>query len=404
MRFIDLFAGVGGFRFGMERAGHTCVGFVEWDKYARKSYEAIHQVKNEWTRHDITHITNEEWKELRGKVDIICGGFPCQAFSVAGKRRGFEDTRGTMFFEIARAAKQIQPRFLFLENVKGLLSHDKGNTFRTILAALDELGYDAEWCVCNNKWFGIPQNRERTFIIASLRGYGRSEVFPVERKDRATTSNNIKRINDAEKTKEIAGFDNPNRFYDIAGISPTITTREEPKIMVAGNVNPSERGMGGKVYYSEGLSPTLTSGNGEGPKVLLSKNNLEKLNRNQNVKAVLSETGERSLFIREATKKGFSEAKPGDSVNLAFPTSQNRRGRVGKQISNTIVTGDSQGIVTDELRIRKLTPKECWRLQSFPDWAYERAAKVVSSYQLYKQAGNSVAQEVVYQIALHAFN
>ncbi|MGM0111328.1 DNA (cytosine-5)-methyltransferase 1 [Enterococcus sp. DIV0187] len=388
----------------MERAGHTCVGFVEWDKYARKSYEAIHQVKNEWTRHDITHITNEEWKELRGKVDIICGGFPCQAFSVAGKRRGFEDTRGTMFFEIARAAKQIQPRFLFLENVKGLLSHDKGNTFRTILAALDELGYDAEWCVCNNKWFGIPQNRERTFIIASLRGYGRSEVFPVERKDRATTSNNIKRINDAEKTKEIAGFDNPNRFYDIAGISPTITTREEPKIMVAGNVNPSERGMGGKVYYSEGLSPTLTSGNGEGPKVLLSKNNLEKLNRNQNVKAVLSETGERSLFIREATKKGFSEAKPGDSVNLAFPTSQNRRGRVGKQISNTIVTGDSQGIVTDELRIRKLTPKECWRLQSFPDWAYERAAKVVSSYQLYKQAGNSVAQEVVYQIALHAFN
>lgn len=388
----------------MERAGHTCVGFVEWDKYARKSYEAIHQVKNEWTRHDITHITNEEWKELRGKVDIICGGFPCQAFSVAGKRRGFEDTRGTMFFEIARAAKQIQPRFLFLENVKGLLSHDKGNTFRTILAALDELGYDAEWCVCNNKWFGIPQNRERTFIIASLRGYGRSEVFPVERKDRATISNNIKRINDAEKTKEIAGFDNPNRFYDIAGISPTITTREEPKIMVAGNVNPSERGMGGKVYYSEGLSPTLTSGNGEGPKVLLSKNNLEKLNRNQNVKAVLSETGERSLFIREATKKGFSEAKPGDSVNLAFPTSQNRRGRVGKQISNTIVTGDSQGIVTDELRIRKLTPKECWRLQSFPDWAYERAAKVVSSYQLYKQAGNSVAQEVVYQIALYAFN
>lgn len=388
----------------MERAGHTCVGFVEWDKYARKSYEAIHRVKNEWTRHDITQITNEEWKELRGKVDIICGGFPCQAFSVAGKRRGFEDTRGTMFFEIARAAKQIQPRFLFLENVKGLLSHDKGNTFRTILATLDELGYDAEWCVCNNKWFGIPQNRERTFIVASFRGYGRSEVFPVERKDRAATSNNIKRINDAEKTKEIAGFDNPNRFYDITGISPTITTREEPKIMVAGNVNPSERGMGGKVYYSEGLSPTLTSGNGEGPKILLSKNNLEKLNKNQNVKAVFSETGERSLFIREATKKGFSEAKPGDSVNLAFPTSQNRRGRVGKQITNTIVTGDSQGIVTDELRIRKLTPKECWRLQSFPDWAYESAAKVVSSYQLYKQAGNSVAQEVIYQIALHAFN
>lgn len=174
--------------------------------------------------------------------------------------------------------------------------------------------------------------------------------------------------------------------------------------MVAGNVNPSQRGMGGTVYYSDGLSPTLTAGPGEGPKILLSKMDLEKLSRNHNVKAVLLESGERSLSIREATKKGFSEAKAGDSVNLAFPTSKNRRGRVGKQISNTIVTGSSQGVVTDELRIRKLTPKECWRLQSFPEWAYERAARVVSKSQLYKQAGNSVAQEVVYQIASLAFS
>lgn len=389
----------------MERAGHQCVGYVEWNKYARKSYEAIHQVKDEWTRHDITKVTNEEWRELRGRVEIITGGFPCQAFSIAGKRRGFQDTRGTMFFEIARAAQQIQPQFLFLENVKGLLNHDKGNTFRTILSTLDELGHDVEWCVCNNKWFGIPQNRERTFIVARLRGCGRSEVFPVERKDRTTTANDLKRINDADKTKELVGFDASNRFYDVSGISPTITTHEEPKIMVIGNVNPSERGMGRKVYHSEGLSPTLTVGTGEGPKIMLTGSDNRKLNRSSKAKVVLSETGERQpLFIREATKKGFSEARPGDSVNLAFPTSTNRRGRVGKQISNTIVTGDSQGVVTEELRIRKLTPKECWRLQSFPDWAYERAAKVVSASQLYKQAGNSVAQEVVYQIALIAFN
>ncbi|MFS1026343.1 DNA cytosine methyltransferase [Enterococcus casseliflavus] len=404
IRFIDLFAGVGGFRFGMERTGHQCVGYVEWDQFARKSYEAIHQVTDELTRHDITKITNEEWRELYGKVDIITAGFPCQAFSIAGKRRGFQDTRGTMFFEIARVAQQIQPQFLFLENVKGLLNHDKGNTFRTILSTLDELGYDAEWCVCNNKWFGIPQNRERTFIVARLRGHGRSEVFPVQRKDRTTVANNLKRINDADKTKALAGFDTSNRFYDISGISPTITTHEEPKIMVIGNVNPSERGMGGTIYYSEGLSPTLTAGTGEGPKIILSSSDSEKLNRGPKAKVVLSKTGERQpLFIREATKKGFSEASPRDSVNLAFPTSANRRGRVGKQISNTIVTGDSQGVITEELRIRKLTPKECWRLQSFPDWAYERAAKVVSTSQLYKQAGNSVAQEVVYQIARLAF-
>lgn len=389
----------------MERAGHQCVGYVEWDQFARKSYEAIHQVTDEWTRQDITKVTDEEWRELYGKVDIITAGFPCQAFSIAGKRRGFQDTRGTMFFEIARAAQQIQPQFLFLENVKGLLNHDKGNTFRTILSALDELGYDAEWCVCNNKWFGIPQNRERTFIVARLRGHGRSEVFPVQRKDRTTAANDLKRINDKDKTKELAGFDTSNRFYDVSGISPTITTHEEPKIMVVGNVNPSERGMGGTIYHSEGLSPTLTAGTGEGPKIMLSSSDNEKLNRNLKAKVVLSETGERQpLFIREATKKGFREASPGDSVNLAFPTSTNRRGRVGKQISNTIVTGDSQGVVTEELRIRKLTPRECWRLQSFPDWAYERAAKVVSASQLYKQAGNSVAQEVVYQIALYAFN
>lgn len=301
-----------------------------------------------------------------------------------------------MFFEIARAAKQIQPRFLFLENVKGLLSHDKGNTFRTILSTLDELGYDAEWCVCNNKWFGIPQNLERTFIVASLRGLGRTEVFPVQRKDRTTDKNNIKRINDAEKTRKIAGFDNPNRFYDVTGISPTLTTHEEPKIMVIGNVNPSQQGMSGKVNSSEGLSPTLTAGEGQGPKVMIVPKDREKLNKCIKIKTVSSVQEGQSLFIIEATKKGFKEAYAGDSVNLAYPNSRNRRDRVGSQIANTIVTSDSQGVVAEDLKIRKLTPKECWRLQSFPDCSYERAAAVVSASQLYKQAGNSVAQEVVY--------
>lgn len=147
MIFLDFFAGIGGFRLGMEQAGHKCVGFVEWDKFARKSYEAIHNTEGEWTAHDITTVKDEEFSKFRGSVDIICGGFPCQAFSVAGKRQGFEDTRGTLFFEVARAAKQIQPRYLFLENVKGLLSHDKGKTFGIIINTLDELGYDVEWQV-----------------------------------------------------------------------------------------------------------------------------------------------------------------------------------------------------------------------------------------------------------------
>jgi DNA (cytosine-5)-methyltransferase 1 len=180
MRFLDLFAGIGGFRLGMQQAGHECVGFVEWDKYARKSYEAIHQTEGEWTANDIRSVTDNDLGLLRGKgIDIICGGFPCQAFSVAGKRGGFDDTRGTLFFEIARFAQQIKPRFLFLENVKGLLSHDQGNTFGTILNTLDELGYDTEWQVLNSKDFGVPQNRERVFIIGHLRGTSRREVFPI---------------------------------------------------------------------------------------------------------------------------------------------------------------------------------------------------------------------------------
>lgn len=174
MKFLDLFAGIGGFRLGMGRAGHECVGYVEIDKYARRSYEVIHDTEGKWTAYDIKKVTDEEWQKFRGTVDVICGGFPCQAFSIAGKRLGFEEIRGTLFFEIARAAKQIQPRILFLENVKGLLSHNDGETFATILTTLDELGYDAEWRVLNSKNYGVPQNRERVFIVANLRESGSS--------------------------------------------------------------------------------------------------------------------------------------------------------------------------------------------------------------------------------------
>src|SRR5699024_3226340 len=147
MKFLDLFAGVGGFRLGMEQAGHECVGYVEFDKYARKSYEAMHNTKGEWTAHDITRVTDDDIRELgdRGRIDWICGGFPFHSFSIAGRRGGFDDTRGTLFFEIVRFASILRPQYLFLENVKGLINHDGGDTFETILRALDELGYDAEW-------------------------------------------------------------------------------------------------------------------------------------------------------------------------------------------------------------------------------------------------------------------
>ena len=374
MNFLDLFAGIGGFRLGMERAGHKCVGFCEIDKFARSSYKAMHNTENEIEYHDIKEVTNEGFRKLRGKVDVICGGFPCQAFSIAGKQLGFEDARGTLFYEIARAAKEIKPRYLLLENVRNLLSHDKGQTFTRILKILDELGYDAEWQVLNSKNFGVPQNRERVFIVGHLRGERTYRVFPIRRKDKGINTNGeINQVGNIGKSYNFGGNPQVTRVYDINGISPTLNTMQ---------------------------------GGGREPKIL----------------------------VREATKQGYAVADVGDSINFSHPNSKTRRGRVGKNIANTLLTSDEQCVVlpqiiqrshefnkggvhniaptltkssyqennflkTEGVSIRKLTPRECWRLQGFPDWAFNKAQEVNSNSQLYKQAGNSVTVNVIEEIA-----
>ncbi|WP_062805980.1 DNA (cytosine-5-)-methyltransferase [Enterococcus pernyi] len=410
MKFLDLFAGIGGFRLGMESAGHECVGFCEIDKFARASYKAIHDTEGEVEMHDITTVSDEFVRRI-GHIDIICGGFPCQAFSIAGKRKGFEDTRGTLFFEIARFASILRPRYLFLENVKGLLNHEGGATFETILRALDELGYDCEWDCINSAAY-VPQNRERVFIIGYLRGERTKKIFPFERENRTAIENNIKPINDSKKTRELLNFDSTNRFYDVSGISPCLNTMQggdrEPKIAIVGNINPSGNGMNGQVYSSNGLSPTLTTNKGEGTKIVVPVLTPDRFEKRQNGRR-FKEDGEEmftltaqdrhGVLVREATSKGYAEALPGDSVNISHPNSETRRGRVGKGIANTLLTGEEQAVVTENYRIRKLTPRECWRLQGFPDWAFDRAKQVNSDSQLYKQAGNSVTVPVIADIA-----
>lgn len=414
MKFLDLFAGIGGFRLGMESAGHKCIGFCEIDKFARASYKAIHNTEGEIELHDITTVSDESIRGF-GSVDVICGGFPCQAFSIAGARRGFEDTRGTLFFEICRFASILKPKYLFLENVRGLLNHDGGATFETIIRTLDGLGYDVEWQVLNSKNFGVPQNRERVFIIGHLRGECTRNVFPIIRED-------AKSDNQQSKTESI------------------------------GNVNPSGKGMNGEVYNSQGLAPTLTTNKGEGQKIAIPvltpdraekrqngrrfktdgepmftltaqdrhgvvvENEIKKygtIQPNYNQSGVVYDTDgisptlrayqggnlEPKIRVKEATKQGYVEAEIGDSVNLSHPNSKTRRGRVGKQIANTLLTGESQGVVEPDFRIRKLTPRECWRLQGFPDWAFDKAQEVNSNSQLYKQAGNSVTVNVIAAIA-----
>ncbi len=173
--FIDLFAGIGGFHQAMTYAGMKCVFASEWDKNARISYKANYKEDSPWLFENNNKYFNEDITDADPKdipdFDVCCGGFPCQPFSIAGLRKGFEDTRGTLFFNIAniineKKKKGSAPKVLFLENVKGLKTHDKGNTLATILATLDELGYNYSYDVLNAKYFGVPQNRERLFIIA----------------------------------------------------------------------------------------------------------------------------------------------------------------------------------------------------------------------------------------------
>ncbi|EMF0625613.1 DNA (cytosine-5-)-methyltransferase [Enterococcus hirae] len=399
MKFLDLFAGIGGFRLGMESAGHECVGFCEIDKFARNSYKAIHDTEGEVEMHDITTVSDEFIRGI-GSVDVICGGFPCQAFSIAGKRKGFEDTRGTLFFEIARFASILRPRYLFLENVKGFLNHEGGATFETILRALDELGYDVEWQVLNSKDY-VPQNRERVFIIGHLRGERTRKIFPfsgndeplVELQRQQSSVNTITArygeaagvgsyVIESKQQKQVAipvltpdrleKRQNGRRFKNDGDEMFTLTAQDRHGIMVAGKL-PGNHDQNSRVYNSGGIAPTLSTmqGGGQEPKIL----------------------------IKEATTKGYAEALPGDSVNISHPNSETRRGRVGKGIANTLLTGEEQAVVTDNYRIRKLTPRECWRLQGFPDWTFDRAKEVNSDSQLYKQAGNSVTVPVIADIA-----
>lgn len=207
IKYFESFAGIGGFRLGIG-SQHNCIGYSEIDKYAIQIYEK--HFKGCKNYGDITTINTKVIPDF----DLFVGGFPCQSFSIAGQRRGFEDTRGTLFFEIARILKDKRPQYFVLENVKGLLSHDQGDTFKTVIKVLDELGYFIEWQVLNSKNFGVPQNRERVYIIGHLRGECIGRVFPISRKGGQINANNIIRLNRTKHCGDIV--------HSINGISPTL--------------------------------------------------------------------------------------------------------------------------------------------------------------------------------------
>ena len=358
MKFIDICSGIGGFRSALENNGHNCLAFAEIDKYAKQSYRAIYDTDGEEELDDITTITDEHFRLYRGRCDIITSGFPCQSFSIAGKRAGFEDTRGTIFFHIARAIKEIQPSYVLLENVKGLLSHDEGRTYRTIVQTLDELGFVSEWGMFNSKYWGVPQNRERVYIL-------------VTRKDK---------------------FKGPVLF-DLLKQQTEVTTRL---------IDVLEDEVDEKYYLSEEKTKKLTLDHDLGGKLnMYNYNERDKVHSVNKVSPTLNtmQGGDRQpkIAVREATKQGYAIAEQGDSVNVSYPTSTTRRGRVGKQVAQTLQAGEvNQGVVMDDVRIRKLVPIETWRLQGFADEQFYKAKNSgVSNSQLYKQAGNSVTVNVV---------
>lgn len=427
MRAIELFAGVGGFRLGLERAGHSVIWSNEWDKYAADTYDK--NFGGQINRQSITDVRAEDIPEH----DIIVGGFPCQAFSIAGKRKGFDETRGTLFFDIMRIAQHHRTPYLFLENVKGLLNHDSGRTFEVILKTLDESGYDCQWQVLNSKDFGVPQNRERIFIIGHLRGRPRPEVFPLGNNQQET--NELSGQNSNTLTARYYGGQANGTYIAEDKLSTQIRQLNQP-------VHSNDR-----VYAPDGLSPTLNTMQGGNRQPFIKTDNSaimglhhdretsklddraleskKKLRTEEvNLLDLQDEKGtDRDTSHRRELAQQQDREPTGTLSGLPYQTSsektklQARGMREDSQAERLLretqpkvqeVREPSDGQeqpAHPDYRIRRLTVVECERLQSFPDGHTKYGLKLdgttyeMSDTQRYKQMGNAVTVNVIEAIA-----
>ena len=416
MQFIDFFAGIGGFRKGMELAGHKCVGFCEFDKFATASYISMHLLtqkqreslekvplkkrqkeilkeeyrNGEWYANDIRRVYARDIP----RADCWCFGFPCQDISVAGKQIGFQGNRSSLFFRVMYLIGQLEeenkPTYLFIENVKNLLNVNGGWDFARLLAEMDREGYDAEWQVLNSKDFGVPQNRERCFIIGHLRGRSTAKVFPVEGTD-------------GENSVQIVGHKDGYRRNTQVFAPEALDT-----------------GQGGERGHHVTL-PCFIDLCYEGSQMTEQARCLKA----RYYKGMANHAGQDSgiaipvLTPDRAEKRQNGRRFKDDGEPMFTLTGQDRHGiaiEVKEATAKTLDTSCNQGIfvqVSDELivyavwyeklqcyiAIRKLTPKECFRLQGWADDYFEKAAFVNSDSQLYKQAGNGGTVNVIFDIA-----
>ncbi len=400
LKVLELFAGIGACSKALTNLGieHEIVDAVEIDKYAIKSFNAIHGTNFE--PQDIT-----KWgKDI--ECDLIMHGSPCQDFSTAGKQAGGDKgsgTRSSLMYETLRIVEKLKPQYVIWENVKNLLSKKHRANYFAYIEAMDKLGYKNYGRVLNAKDYGIPQNRERVFTV-SIRERERTFEWPspqpLERKLADMLEEKVgenyylsDKILENYFLKEDTGkYPRKERFLqnilrDNKGIGNTVTTRAgsrvtdnfitEPFIVASRGrnpENPSDRTTGYPTEQrlepnTKGVTNTITS---------VQKDNY--------------------VAVRTANQKGYDLATNGDGIDLAYPDSQTRRGRVGHGVSKTIPTSSSQGVL-DGMRIRKLTPKECWRLMGFDDADFDKAkASGISNSQLYKQAGNSIVVNVLQAI------
>lgn len=456
MKFIDFFAGIGGFRRGMELAGHECVGFCEFDKFATASYISMHLLTEEQRKalEDIPikkrqkeilkeEYRNGEWyaNDIRRvyagdipKADCWCFGFPCQDISVAGKQAGFQGNRSSLFFRVMYLVGQLKeedkPTYLFIENVKNLLSVNGGWDFARLLIEMERQGYDAEWQVLNSKDFGVPQNRERCFIIGHLRGGSTSKVFPIEGTDgkNSVSLNLFGCLNGRNSQRD--------RVYSGDGLAPTISTKPEgntePKvsIKIIGEINSSQDG---KILSTDGIAKCHSAGHDNNPKIAIPVLTPDRAEKRQNGRR-FKDDGEPMFTLTSQDRHGVAVEPIGilRNVRTEYGKEIRKDYESGKLdisrheflaneiredgIANTLDTSCNQGIfvqISEELTvyavwhekyqcyiaIRKLTPRECFRLQGWPDDYFEKAQFVNSDSQLYKQAGNGVTVTVIEAMA-----
>lgn len=402
IRFFDMFAGIGGFRSGLEAVGgFECIGYCEIDKYAKQAYEAIYQTEGEVYFHDARAIEPESLPD----IDLICGGFPCQSFSIAGKRGGFADARGTLFFEIARIAVVKRPAYLLLENVPGLLSHDKGRTFATILGALSELGYDVAWQVLNSADFGVPQSRKRVYIAGYLRERCPGEIFSFTETNGASLIQSIpgnqgNRVYSSEGlsctlTSEAGGFGGKSGLYEI-GLPIKVKTKSGYQLAAPGDsidlAYSTLNSRRGRVGHQ--IAHTVTTNSTQGlffidmnPPPHITE--LARCITARQDSGISHHKGEHSGVLMEEEPRAVL------TPDKAKVRQQGRRMKEPNEPMFTITAQDRHGVVHHG-RVRKLMPLECWRLQGFTDEQFYKAlATGLSDGRLYKMAGNAVSVPVI---------